>query len=240
MEQRRQRVGVLPPAPQRGDPAAVSADLHTGEFQHERFTVKRDELKSIIPDITGEQVNQIMAIHGADIERHKQQLAALTAERDEAKGKYHETAARLAGLDAEYKAKVEAAEQATAETLDGMQREFEFQNAARAAMAEIKFTSNAARKEFLAELEARNLPVQAGKIIGFDEYYAEMRKADPAAFESSFYPTVKDGGDPCHPVTVPEDPVAAFGKFVNDALAWDPRTDSKGWTYLGRFGEWKK
>lgn len=35
------------------------------------FEVKKDELKSIIPDITGEQIDQLMKLHGADIERHK-------------------------------------------------------------------------------------------------------------------------------------------------------------------------
>ena len=118
--------------------------------------MKRDELKSIIPDITDDQVNQLMAIHGADIERHKQQLATLTAELEEAKGKYPETADRLAGLDAEYKAKAEAAEQAAAEKLDGMQREFEFQSAAMMAMSEIKFTSKSAKKTFMRELRERN------------------------------------------------------------------------------------
>lgn len=170
-----------------------------------------------------------MAIHGADIERHKQQLATLTAELEEAKGKYHETADRLAGLDAEYKAKAEAAEQAAAEKLDRMQREFEFQSAAMTAMSEIKFTSKSAMKTFMNELRERNFPVQEGKIIGFDEFFAEARQADPAAFGSMNYPVVRDGGEPMHPVTVPVDPAEAFGAFVNDSLPFNPWAEPGGW-----------
>ena len=191
--------------------------------------MKRDELKSIIPDITDDQVNQLMAIHGADIERHKQQLATLTAELDEAKGKYHETADRLAGLDAEYKAKAEAAEQAAAEKLDGMQREFEFQSAAMMAMSEIKFTSKSAKKTFMRELRVRYFPIQEGKIIGFDEFFAEARQADPAAFGSSGYPVIRDGGEPMHPVTVPVDPAEAFGEFVENSLSGKPWAEPGGW-----------
>lgn len=191
--------------------------------------MKRDELKSIIPDITDDQVNRLMAIHSADIERHKQQLATLTAELEEAKGKYHETTERLAGLDAEYKAKAEAAEQAAAEKLDGMQREFEFQSAAMTAMSEIKFTSKSAMKTFMNELRERNFPVQEGKIIGFDKFFAEARQADPAAFGSMNYPVVRDGGEPTHPVTVPVDPAEAFGAFVNDSLPFNPWAEPGGW-----------
>ena len=146
--------------------------------------MKKDELKSIIPDITGDQIDQLMKLHGADIERHKQQIATLTAERD-----------------------------AAAEKLDGMQREFEFQNAARAAMAEIEFSSNAARKTFEAELRAKNLPVQEGKIIGFDEFFAAARQADPGAFGLMGYPAIKDSGEIAHPPSL--EPRALFSEWFN-------------------------
>ena len=146
--------------------------------------MKKDELKSIIPDITGDQIDQLMKLHGADIERHKQQIATLTAERD-----------------------------AAAEKLDGMQREFEFQNAARAAMAEIEFSSNAARKAFETELRAKNLPIQEGKIIGFDEFFAAARQADPGAFGLMGYPAIKDSGEIAHPPSL--EPRALFSEWFN-------------------------
>ena len=195
--------------------------------------MKSKELRDIIPGITNEQIDRIMAIHGADIEKHKQTIAILTAERDTSNDKYHEAVHRLAGLDAEYKAKAEAAEQAAEQKLDALQREFQFQNAAREAMAEIRFTSKSARKTFLDELRERNFPIQEGKIIGFDEFYAEARKTDPKAFNlDSGYPSIMDGGDPINAVTVPVDPAEAFGKFVEDCLAFDPAMDSDGWVRL--------
>lgn len=175
--------------------------------------MKKDELKSIIPDITDEQIDQLMKLHGADIERHKQQIATLTAERDAAAEKYSEATAKLGELDTEYKAKAEAAERTAAEKLDGMQRELEFQNAARAAMAEIEFSSNAARKTFEAELRAKNLPVQEGKVIGFDEFFAAARQADPGAFGLMGYPAIKDSGEIAHPPSL--EPRALFSEWFN-------------------------
>ena len=94
-----------------------------------------------------------------------------------------------------------------------MQREFEFQNAARAAMAEIEFSSNAARKTFEAELRAKNLPVQEGKIIGFDEFFAAARQADPGAFGLAGYPAIKDSGEPAHPPSL--GPREQFAEWFN-------------------------
>lgn len=48
--------------------------------------MKHEEVKGILPDITDEQLQQLMDLHGADIERQKQTIAALTAERDAARG----------------------------------------------------------------------------------------------------------------------------------------------------------
>lgn len=47
--------------------------------------MKREEVKGIIPGITDEQLGQIMDLHGADIERQKQQITTLTTERDAAR-----------------------------------------------------------------------------------------------------------------------------------------------------------
>lgn len=190
--------------------------------------MKKDELKSIIPDITDEQIDQLMKLHGTDIERYKQQIATLTAERDAAAEKYYEATAKLGELDTEYKAKAEAAERTAAEKLDGIQREFEFHCAAMTAMSEIKFTSNAARRAFLTELRGRNFPIQEGKIIGFDEFYKEARAADPAAFDLG-YPAIRDG-EPRNPVT--ENNAEAFGKFVEDSLAAQITTGFGGWVRL--------
>ena len=47
--------------------------------------MKREEVKGIIPGITDEQLQQLMDLHGNDIERQKQQITTLTTERDAAR-----------------------------------------------------------------------------------------------------------------------------------------------------------
>ena len=57
--------------------------------------MKREEVKGILPGITDEQLEQIMDLHGADIERQKQSIAALTTERDAARDQLGEANAKL-------------------------------------------------------------------------------------------------------------------------------------------------
>ena len=72
--------------------------------------MKREEVKSIIPNITDEQLGQIMDLHGADIERQKQTIATLTTERDTARTQLGEANKKLEGYDPEWKTKAEQAE----------------------------------------------------------------------------------------------------------------------------------
>ena len=52
----------------------------------------------------------------------------------------------------------------------------------REAMNGIKFSCNAAKKEFLANLMSDRLPEKDGKLLGFEEYVAKQKEADPQAF----------------------------------------------------------
>ena len=72
--------------------------------------MKREEVKSIIHNITDEQLGQIMDLHGADIERQKQTIATLTTERDTARTQLGEANKKLEGYDPEWKTKAEQAE----------------------------------------------------------------------------------------------------------------------------------
>lgn len=72
--------------------------------------MKREEVKEIIPGITDGQLQQIMDLHGADIERQKQAIAALTIERDAARTQLDEAGKKLEGYDPDWKAKAEDAQ----------------------------------------------------------------------------------------------------------------------------------
>lgn len=148
--------------------------------------MKREEVKSIIPNITDEQLGQIMDLHGADIERQKQTIATLTTERDTARTQLGEANKKLEGYDPEWKTKADQARQQAEQQVAEMKAGY----AATSAASSLKFTSDSAKKAFLADLNAKKLPLQDdGTLLGFDDYVASYKKTDPGAF-------APDGGLP--------------------------------------------
>ena len=73
--------------------------------------MKREDVKGIVPDITEEQLQQIMDLHSGDIGSHKQSIATLTAERDAAREQLREANKKLEGYDPEWKTKADQARQ---------------------------------------------------------------------------------------------------------------------------------
>lgn len=153
--------------------------------------MKRDEVKAIVTSITDEQLTQIMDLHGADIESQKQTITTLTTERDAARTQLGEANKKLEGYDPDWKSKAEKAENDAKAQVAELHSEF----AAQTAVSGVKFSSESAKKAFLADLKAKKMPVQDGRLLGFDDFLADYKKTDPGAFASG-YPNVKDGGDP--------------------------------------------
>lgn len=52
------------------------------------------------------------------------------------------------------------------------------------AVSGMKFSSEAAKKAFVADLTAKKLPAQDGKLLGLDDYVKAYKEADPGAFVS--------------------------------------------------------
>ena len=156
--------------------------------------MKREEVKGIIPGITDEQLGQIMDLHGADIERQKQTIAALTTERDAARDQLGEANRKLEGYDPDWKDKAQQAQRQADQQVQAMKARYAEANAA----AGLKFTSAGARKAFLADLAGKQLALEEdGTLLGFDDFVASYKKADPGAFAAEEgYPDVKDGGEP--------------------------------------------
>ena len=175
--------------------------------------MKREEVKGILPDITDEQLQQLIDLHGADIERQKQTIAALTAERDAARGQLGEANGKLEGYDPDWRVKVQQAEQQVQDQLVAIERN----SAAELAAAGLAFSSKSAKKAFMADLKAADLPVKNGEILGFSEFVQAYRAKDPAAFGTVIrYPTVKDGGDP---VNAPSgSPQSLFAEWLGKVL----------------------
>lgn len=138
--------------------------------------MKREDLKAMgLPD---EQINAIMDLHGADIEKQKTAFSALTAERDGLKERLEEANGKLEGYDPEWKTKADQAQSQADQKIADIQRGYVLKEHS----AGLKFTSESARKAFLSDLEAAKLPLQDEKLLGFEDFVKQYRESDPGAF----------------------------------------------------------
>lgn len=138
--------------------------------------MKREDLKTMgLPD---EQINTIMDLHGADIEKQKTTISTLTAERDGLKERLEEANGKLEGYDPEWKTKADQAQEEADRKIANIQRGYVLKEYS----AGLKFTSESAKKAFLNDLEAANLPLQDEKILGFEDFVNKYRESDPNAF----------------------------------------------------------
>lgn len=180
--------------------------------------MKREEVKGIIPGITDEQLQQVMDLHGADIERQKQQITTLTTERDAARTQLGEANKKLEGYDPEWRTKAEKAESDAKAQVEELQKDF----AAQTAAAGIKFSSESAKRAFLSDLKAKKLILQDGKLLGFEDYLKSYRESDPDAFApEKATPTVTVGGKG-------QTPAATNQSFLDNKYKNNPFYHPKG------------
>lgn len=74
------------------------------------------------------------------------------------------------------------------EGLKGQIKSMEREYALKEQAAGLKFSSESAKKAFLADLAAKELPIQEGKVLGFDDYVKAYKESDPGAFLSEQTP----------------------------------------------------
>lgn len=139
--------------------------------------MKSEDLKEF--NLTDEQVQKIMDLHGADLERQKQTITTLTTERDAARTQLADANKKLEGYDPDWKQKAADAEQKAAAQVSALKADYAAENAA----AGLKFSSTSAKKAFLAELKGKGLALQDdGKLLGFEDFVKEYKTSDPDAF----------------------------------------------------------
>ena len=139
--------------------------------------MKTEDLKAL--GLSDEQVQRVFAMNGEEMNGLKASVATLTAERDTARTSLADANKKLEGYDPEWKAKAAQAQQQA----DQKVAELKAGYAADSAASGLKFTSDSAKKAFLSDLKAKNLPLQDdGTLLGFDDYVASYKKTDPGAF----------------------------------------------------------
>ena len=139
--------------------------------------MKTEDLKAL--GLSDEQAQRVFAMNGEEMNGLKASVATLTAERDTARTSLADANKKLEGYDPEWRAKAAQAQQQA----DQKVAELKAGYAADSAASGLKFTSDSAKKAFLSDLKAKNLPLQDdGTLLGFDDYVASYKKTDPGAF----------------------------------------------------------
>lgn len=179
--------------------------------------MKREEITALgIED--KDVLDKIMSIHGVDIEKHKNTIATLTTERDTLQSQLAAANTQIEqfkGMDIDgikqaaddYKAKYESA----AADFQKQLADRDYNDAALAALSDVKFTSKAAKSAFLATLKEKQLKLDNGKLVGFDEILNQAKADDPSAFASD-KPAPKFT-DPITGAPLPEVTKEAFAKM---------------------------
>lgn len=179
--------------------------------------MKREDLKEF--NLTDEQVQKIMDLHGADLERQKQTITTLTTERDAARTQLADANKKLEGYDPDWKQKADQAQQQAAAQVSALKADYAAENAA----AGLKFSSASAKKAFLADLKAKGLALQDdGKLLGFEDFVKDYKTTDPNAFAPD---------KPAPTVTVPGQgraPAKTGQAYVDDKYKHNPFYHPKG------------
>lgn len=137
--------------------------------------MKTEELTAL--GVTPEQAQQILAINGRDIERHKNEAATLRTQLDEANTRLTAANQKLEGYDPEWKAKATAAEQSAQKKIDALRLEHALDSAITGAKGR-----NAKAIRALIDCDALKL-TDSGEVVGLKEQIETIRKDNGFLFE---------------------------------------------------------
>lgn len=137
-----------------------------GPLTYDQLAAKAAEKKMKLADISG----------GAYVGKDK--FDTLLTEKNGLQERLDEANGKLSGYDPEWKAKAEQAQAEAENKIKAMQRS----QAMKEQSAGIRFSSESAKRAFLSDLEAKNLPVEDGRVIGFDDFLKTYQETDPNAF----------------------------------------------------------
>jgi len=166
-------------------------------------------------------IDAIMGENGKDIEAQKNTVTNLTTERDGLKTQLDTATKEIKSykdMDVEG-IKQKATEWETkyntdTQTLKDQLTAANYGFSIKEATAGLKFTSESARKAFVADLTAKKLPIQEGKLLGMDDFVKTYQASDPNAFapeNDDKTPTFTKGTGGGAPVAADAALRAAFG-----------------------------
>lgn len=152
-----------------------------------------------------EVIAAILAEHNKTVQTKDNAITTLTTERDGLQTQLTEADKAIQsykemGMDGikaevgEWETKYNTDTQALKDQLATMEYGFAVKEAASA----YQFTSESARKAFVADLTAKKLPVQEGKLLGLEDFAKTYKEADPGAFAPEQTPPPYASGTGSH------------------------------------------
>lgn len=84
----------------------------------------------------------------------------------------------------------------------------DYSDAVKATVADIRFSSNAAQRDFIAQLHDKNLPLTDGKLLGYSDFLDTYKKENPGALideQEGSRARFTQPGNPGNPPTDPKD-----------------------------------
>lgn len=139
--------------------------------------------------LTQEQIDFVMAENGKDLDKLQKENKELTADRDTWKQKAknaEETLKSFDGIDpakiqgelAGWKQKAEEAEENAKKQI----YERDFADALKTDLEGYQFTSEAAKRDVMAQIKAAELKLKDGKILGLSDLIEQIKQKDATAF----------------------------------------------------------
>lgn len=149
--------------------------------------MKTEELKA--QGLTEEQISFVMAENGKDLKKLQKENDNLTADRDTWKEKAEAAETTLKGFEgvdletmqkelADWKQKATEAEKNAQAQL----YERDFNDALKAELENVKFSSEAAKRAIMAEIKESGLKLKDGRILGLNDLISQMKEKDASAF----------------------------------------------------------
>ncbi len=147
------------------------------------------DLGITVPEDKAAELQKLVAENYKTVAEFDKKVGRLETERDGLQSQLDtaaETLKKFEGIDADQiKAELAAATKKAEDAEQSLKDQLEerdYNDALKACMAEVKFSSNAARDAILAKIRQQGLKRDGDKLLGFEDAIKAAREADPEAF----------------------------------------------------------
>lgn len=141
--------------------------------------------------VTDEQkvaITKCVAENYKTVNEFTAKIEKLESERDSWKAQYNDAKTSLDKFDGTdvdaLKAQIAEAQKRAQDAEDSAKAQLaerDYADAVKAAAADTKFSSDAAKRDFLAQLKAKNLTLSDGKLLGYTDFLDGYKEANPGA-----------------------------------------------------------